>query len=310
MTGLRRFVFGLLATCTAFAVGIALGSGPLHHRFTNASDVRASSATARSGNSGVQPGQRLSAAVTSGTAGRLLSGRLAGRTVTVVVLPGAPSATVTGLVAALRQAGAPDPVVARLTADAVDPANKAYVDSFAQGSLQHHGDVRKLAGSDTYGRIGAVLARAYVGSSGDTAYDSEARDIDAELRGAKIVRLDQTPVRRGSLVVVVAPGTLGGGRYAAAASVIEAQLVAALTARSDGALLVAAAVGSHDSVTVGWPAGVRRDLPLSTLNVVTGSASPMTAVFALLAAADGAPGDFGVIGGSVRLPPGLGVPAG
>lgn len=306
MNVLRRSAFVVLAVSTALAVGIALGSGPLQNRFTDASETRSGSPV-RSGVAAMPHGQRLSAAVTSGTATRLLQGRLSGRTVTVVVLPRAPAAAVTGIVAALGQAGALDPLVARLSADVVDPAKKTYVDSVALSALQHRRDIESQAGSDTYQRIGAVLARAYVGSGGDTSYDAEAQDIDAELQGAKIVRLGQPPVRRGELVVLVAPRTFGGGQYAAASRVIEAQLVAAMSAQSDGAVLVAAASHSRDSVSAGWPPGARRGLPLSTLNVVTGPATPVTAVYALLAAADGKPGDFGIIGDSVRLPPGLAV---
>jgi hypothetical protein len=209
------------------------------------------------------------------------------------------------MVSAVEQAGALQPLVVHLMPDVVDPAKKTYVDSVARGALKHRRDIANAAGHDTYQRIGAVLARAYVGSGAQTAYDAESRDIDAQLQGAKMVTLSQPPVRRGSFVAVIAPRTDGQGQYAAASQVIEAQLVTALASRSDAAVLLSAAPAGSGSPVAGWPKADRHSARLSTLNAAAGPASPVVAIYALLAAAEGTPGNFGVIGRKVRLPAAL-----
>jgi hypothetical protein len=307
VTVLSRYLFGILAVCTAFAIGVALGGGPLQSRFADADAGSEPRPTSHSwAQRAAERDARLEAALTSATSRPLLRDRLTARSVAVVVLPGVPKSTVAGYVDAVHQAGGLTPVVARLSADLVNPAKKAYVDSVATSSLRNRPDVAATAGSDTYERIGAVVARAYVGPASNTTYDVEASGIDAELQGARLVRLDKTPVRRGSLVLVVAPRSGSRGQYAAASRVIHAQLITALAASSDGAVLVSLNSGG-DSLTAGWPPGLRAAAPLSTLNVSGGPASRVAAVFALAAAANGQVGDFGVFGTSVRLPPGLGL---
>lgn len=305
MTALRRYLFGILAVCTAFAIGVALGGGPLQGRFVDAPGGGAhGSASGSPSQVAAQRSARLDAAITAASSRRLLRDQLRSRTVAVVVLPGVGHSTVTGLVGAIHKAGGLTPVVARLSADLVNPTKKTYVDSVATGSLRNRPDVGTTAGSDTYERMGAVLARAYVGTGASTTFDAEASGIDAELQGAQLVKLAKTPVRRGSLLMVIAPRSGSRGAYAAAAQVIQAELVTALADSCDGAVLVSAA-SSSDSLTKGWPNRLRRDPKLSTLNIATGPASRLAAVYALVAAAGGHPGDFGVFDNSVRLPPGL-----
>jgi copper transport outer membrane protein MctB len=311
VSALRRYLFGVLAICTAFAMGVALGGGPLRGHFVSVNAREATKpATTRSALSDARRGSLLDAALTTAATQRLVAGRLTNRSVTVVALPLVPRATVAGLVEAVRQAGGLTPVVARLSADVVNPAKKTYVDSVASSALQQSHDVPVAAGADTYERIGAVLARAYVGTGNSTTFDSEASRIDAELQGARLVTVDDAPLRRGSLVLVIAPRSDSRGQYAAASRVIQAQLVTALARRSDGAVLVSSGSDRSANVTQGWPPGVRAGVRLATLNVSTGSASRVAAVYALAAVANGRSGDYGVSGRSARLPPGLAVPRG
>lgn len=309
MTALRRYLFGVLAICTAFAIGVALGGGPLRGSFVNVNAREAkASATAHSALSYAHRSSLLDAALSAAATRRLVSGRLTNRSVTVVALPQVPQATVAGLVDAVRLAGGLTPVVARLSADIVNPAKKTYVDSVASSSLQKRHDVPVRAGADTYERIGAVLARAYVGTGTSTTFDSEASGIDAELQGARLVTLEDPPLRRGSLLLVIAPRSVSRGQYAAASRIIQGQLVTALARRSDGAVLVSGGSEGSANVTQGWPRGLRAGVPLATLNVSTGPASRVAAVYALAAAANGRTGDYGVSGRSAQLPPGLAVP--
>jgi Copper transport outer membrane protein, MctB len=306
VTALRRFLFGVLAVCTAFAIGVALGGGPLRGNFVDVnasahpSSARGASAAAATGR-----GVQLDAAVASAAAQRLLRNQLAHQTVTIAVLPNVPHSTVRGLISAVAQAGGLPPVVLRLSPTLVDPAKKTYVDSVATSALNNRSDVATAPGADTYERMGAVLARAYVGTGSKVTFDGEASSIDAQLQGSRLVRLKEPPVRRGGLLLVLAPRTAERGQYAAAGRVIQAQLVTAMAAHVDGAVLVSPASAGGGSVTAGWPPGLAAGVPLSTLNVAIGPASYVTAVYALTSAAHGEPGSFGVFGTAVKLPPGL-----
>ena len=73
--------------------------------------------------------------------------------------------------------------------DYVDPAKKTYVDTVAEQSLESAPDLEAAAGDETYERIGALVARAYVGHSGSSTFDEEANKIDSELAGAKLVKV-------------------------------------------------------------------------------------------------------------------------
>ncbi|MBA2560084.1 MAG: copper transporter [Propionibacteriales bacterium] len=247
----------------------------------------------------------MDAALTSASESHLLRDLLSDRTVAVFVLPGVARSTVARQVAAVKRAGGLAPVVAQLPADLVDPSKKTYVDSVATSSLKGGSDLGVPQRADSYERIGAVFARAYVGTGNSTMIDTKAREIDAELQGAKLVQLADTPVRRGALVIVLAARGPTEGRYATAYRVIEGSLVSALAARSDGAVLVAPRPTGAARITAGWPPGVRKGVPLATVNIAAGAGSRLAALYALVAAANGHPGDYGVLGGRVRLPPGL-----
>ncbi len=307
MSVLRRFVFGLLAVCTALGVGIALCGGPLQGNFVNEGrSTDAPSIALRERVAALGHRQLLSDAVTSVAADRLLRAKLTGQTVTVVVLPGVPEVAVTGLTEAVHSAGALTAVVVRLSADLVDPAKKTYVDSVAASSMKNRADVASGRSGETYEQIGALVARAYVGAGGDTAFDEEAAGIDAELQGARLVTVDSTPARRGSLVAVLAPRASAPGEFAVASTVIQARLVATLAAKSAGAVLVAPPPAVPRGLVVSLSGDRRPEgLPLSTLSADVTPATSVLAVYALAAAAASQYGDFGAEGHSVSLPPGL-----
>jgi Copper transport outer membrane protein, MctB len=311
VTALRRYLFGVLAVCTAFAIGVALGGGPLRGNFVDVNaNAHPSSAPGASASPAAGRSLRLDGAIASAAGPRLLRNQLAHQTVTIVVLPKVPHSTVTGLVSAVDQAGGLPPVVVRLSPDLVDPAKKTYVDSVAASAAHNRSGVATSAGAGTYERMGAVLARAYVGTGSRTSFDAEASSIDAQLQGSRLVRLNEPPVRRGGLLLVVAPRTAERGQYAAAGRVIQAQLVTAMAGHVDGAVLMSPGLAGGGRVTAGWPRGLAAGVPLSTLNVAMGPASYVTAIYALINAAHGEPGDFGVFGAAVKLPPGLGASGG
>ncbi len=309
MTGLRRSVLVLFALCTAFAAGVALGAGSLQRPQGPGSTAAlvAGNAALSEKVATLEHGQVFASSVTAAAASDWLKGSLSGQTVTVFVLPGVGEEDVAGVRNAVRQAGGSTTVVAQVSADLVDPGRKTYVDSVSTSSSTGIADLPKTTSDDTYARIGALIARAYVGHSEDLLVDSEATKIASELQGSRLVQTEGTPQRRGALVIVLASGDHGADVDTQAAHLIETQLVTALARAGDGLVAVTPPTGTAPGGLLA-ALGQRpnaSELPVSTLNVSDGAAADIAAVFALRAAAGARPGDFGVDGSRVILPPGM-----
>lgn len=307
MTTMRRYVFGFLAVCVALAAGIALGDGVLQGKPPVDNHVALSRANAALGSrlSDLRHQQAMGAAVTAAAVPSLVKGRLAASSVTLFVLPGVDDQTVTDVTTTLRQAGAVVTVSARLSPTLLDPDKKTYVDSVASNSLKGILDLGQLSGASTYERIGALIARAYTGHRDNLAADTEATKIDAQLQGAKLITLSGPLQRRGSLVVMLAPGDHGNNDLTFAVHQIEQDMLVELAARSD-AVVVAGTPASAQSG--GLLNQLRKASPadnLSTVDVIGSPAGRAIAVFALAAAADNNAGDYGIVSGRPVLPAGL-----
>lgn len=308
MVTFRRYLFLLLVVCTALAVGIALGGGVLQGRLAAQEQTDSSRTTElRQTVASLRSAQLFDGAMSAATSPQILHDRLAGRTVALLVLPEVAESTVLAVTGALGQAGGTVTVTAHLSPDLLNPAKKTYVDSLADSSLKGRDALARAAGAGTYERISALIARAYVGSGAETDFDNEAADIHAELRGARLVSSQEDPLRRGALVLVLAPEASGSSELTTASNLISTQLVRTLAAAGDGALVAGPPSSSS-------PGGLLRELtetrqvkaePLSTLNVIDSPSGRLAAVYALGATADGQPGHYGTSTSGVLLPPGL-----
>ena len=309
MSAVRRAVFPILIALLAFAIGIALGGGPLQTEEggNSTAALKRDNAALKDRATELRSSGAFDEGVNAALAGRLLEGQLAQRSITLVVLPGVSDDTVASTTEALEQANAQVAVVAHLDSDLIDPGKKTYVDSVVTASLKGAPDLEKVSDESTYVRAGALLARAYAGSGSDANIDDEAAKIDSELQGARLVAVDGTPIRRGTFVVVLAPGSHGSDSFTTAQMVISHDLVSALAKASDAVVVASTPTSSSPG---GLIAVLNADKTLqgkrlSTVNVVDSAAGRTTLVYALAAAASGAPGSYGIDGGEAVLPPGL-----
>jgi hypothetical protein len=310
----RRTVFPILVALLAFAIGIALGGGPLQDEDSgnNTAALERDNAELRDKATSLRSEAVFDQGVNASLSDRLLAGQLPQRTVTVIVLPGVPEVTVSATQQALEMAGAQVAVLARLDEDLINPGKKTYVDSVVTASMKGVPDLAGKADHSTYSRAGALLARAYAAHGSNTEFDDEAAKIDSELQGAKLVSVEDPPLRRGTFVVVLAPGTHGSDSYTTAQMVISHDLVAALVEGSDATVVASTPTSSS---TGGLIAVLTADRGLaserlSTVNVIDSAAGQTAMVFALAAAATSAPGHYGVEGDEAVLPPGLEQPGG
>lgn len=305
MTLLRRRIFPLFAVCVALAVGVALGAGPLQGGDAAGSDDASAQAADLSDQvASLRAGQQFSEAMSAAAAPGWLSNTLMGQAVTVIALPGVDEAVVTAYQATIRRAGGLPVVTARIAADYADSAKKTYVDSVATSSLRGLVDLKSYTGAAAFTKIGALVARGYVGQGDAVAWDDESVKIDSELQGADLVSVAGEPRRRGNLVLVLAAGEHGTDDDTEATHLIETELATQLAAAADGLVVVAPpgaalAGGLLEALDSSrWDA-----LPAATVSVQEGVDARIAAIYAVKAAAAGNGGAFGVDGSDVVLPP-------
>jgi hypothetical protein len=303
----RRHIFPLFGAGTTLALGIALGAGPLQGETGDGSASLAAANTQLSADlAAAQGSSTFGEALASASSGSWLHAQLAGQSVTLVVLPGVDADRTDAVRSAVKAAGGSIAVTAYVDAKVLDAGHRTYVGSVAASSLDGAGHIDGARTSDPYTQIGALLGRAYVADPQRLPFDDIATKIDSELQGAKLVRLDGQPARRGSLVIVLASGAHGADVGIRASSIIATTLVQRLAAVSRGTVLSTPPTGSE-------PGGVIATLlddgastsHMSTLNVSSGTVAEVATVYALAAAARGKGGDFGITGSEVRLPPRL-----
>jgi hypothetical protein len=272
---LRRYVFAFVAVCLAFAGGVALGNGPLQGTTHVHDNVSLANANSRLTDrvAALRQDQAFSQALGKAAGPALLQDQLKNTSVAVFVLPRVPAATVAGVTRAITAAGGQIVIRGHLTPTLVDPGKKTYVDSVATNSLHGLKDLASSAALPTYGRIGALLARAYTGSSDSLSVDDEATRIDAQLQGARLVSLHAALQRRASAVVLLAAGDHGGANAVYAAHQIELQVVDALAGDCDGLLLAAPAPSSQ-------PGGLIAAANASMSTPVTDAAPALSAAIA------------------------------
>jgi hypothetical protein len=305
VTTLRRLIFPLFAVCLALAVGVALGTGPLRGSTADGDDGTQENATQSGGDSALTASQQYAEAVAAAAAPGQVSGALNQRAVTVVVLPGVADARVTQLQDMIATAGGTLAATVTVADDYVDPAKKTYVDTVAQQSMESATDLESVAGEETYDRIGALLARAYVGHSGTSTFDEGANKIDSELAGAKLVTVAEPLTLRGTATVVLAPGTHGDGADVDARNIIVGALVKALARQGDGTVLVTPPSGAEPGglIAASLADPDAEGIRLSTVNVSSGSAAHVAAVLALRNATASQAGNFGIVDGKPTPPP-------
>lgn len=307
MGAVRRYAMTFFAVCVALAAGIALGAGPLQTSASADADPSTDTTALDDRISSLEGSRLFDESVAEAAQDVMLGSQLDRAAVTLVALPGASEAAVTDVSTAVERAGGLVTVTARVAERLVDPAQKTYTDSVAASSSEHLRDLPASAANETYAQIAALFARAYVGSGDDLLLDDEAVKIDSELRGAKLVTLSGEPKRRGSLVVVVGSGAHGSDDVITASHLIEVELLRALVAASDAALLMTPPTGTSAGGLVAAAAAdpTLDSAKLSTLNVSDGAAAAIAAVHALAATAQGRAGAFGVDGHDVTRPPTL-----
>jgi hypothetical protein len=275
----RYHLVSIAAILIALAAGIALGSGPLDE----AKDVL------RGGSDGKADPAMVS--FEDGFAGRtaegLLEDQLKGQSVVVLSVPGASQGEVTGIVNDLKTAGAEVTGQVELTSKLLDSAGRQFAEGVAEQSAA---DVPGVSGAtDSYGRIGAALARALMADE-TTPADQTALTIRSAFSEGDLISAATLPANLATLTVLVTGPERAG---TADRSTVIAALAGALNETGKGVVVA----GPSSSSTDGGAVKAVRDgafaTAVSTVDVTDTASGRIVTALAAAAQANGQPGSWG-----------------
>jgi Copper transport outer membrane protein, MctB len=319
VTRLRYALITVSAVLFAFALGIALGGGPLQGpiRTSLQSQVEAvtSPDTERSAallrhNQALARSLRFDQAFTQAVAPDLLDDRLTGRSVVVLSLPGVAPTVTDGVVADLRTAGGQVTSALRVGHQLVDPTARPLVAALSRRLLPGLDSVEVPEGTSVYTRVGAVAARALLTpDDGGAAMDEQARSVLSTFRTAGLLHGSAPRERADTAVVLVpdAPRSAGSSASSAGRSTVMTELTAALDQAADGVVVA----GPPSAAQPGGVLAALRNAPLtadavSTVDTASVSAGRLVTALALAEQVDGGTGHYGIgPGADARLPAAL-----
>lgn len=308
MISFRYHAVSIVAVFLALAVGVVLGSGPLHAEEGTGTTGTGTGSVPQSG----ALEQRAALGFADGygrvTATEVVANRLDGRTVTLVTLPGADPKAVTAVGDLVDASGATVTARVAFASKLLDVANRQLVTELA---AQLRGTVKGVpvttAGTG-YTQIGALVAHALVTKVASGApVDKAGKSVLAGVKTAGLLTATGDLTRRGSLAVVVAGAPQGSADQRAGAGTIVTSLLMRLDAGDAGTVLAGPLGSGADDGLVGQ---VRQNrlatTVVSTVDTVDRPAGPAVTVLALADQLAGNAGQFGSPGspdGPAPAPP-------
>lgn len=279
MITFRYHLVSIAAILIALAAGIALGSGPLD----DAGDSLRGTSSATT--------DPAVASFESGFAGRtaegLLEDRLKGQSVVVLTVPGTSPGDVSGIVDDLKLAGAEVTGQVELSSKLLDSADRQFAEGVAQQSAA---DVPGVSGAaDSYGRIGAALARALLADE-TTAADQTATTIRSAFTEGDLISAKTAPAKLATLAILVAGPERAGTDDR---STVVAALAGALSDTGNGVVVAGPASSSTDGGVVKAVRDGELATSISTVDVTDSAAGRIVTVLAAAAQVGGQPGAWG-----------------
>lgn len=294
MISFRHHLLTIVAIFLALAVGVVLGGGPLADVGARVPDS-SSEPERRTVDTGAAAsyGESFAAAVTPA----LTSGRLEGRDVALVTLPGSDEQVVTALTDLITSAGGSVSGRYALAAEMVDPSQKSLVDSLGSQLVSQQPDGVVSAEATAYDRMGELLGLAIASTSpeGDEINGKSRAVVDA-LVGADLITAPEDVERRAPLVLLV----LGSDSEEDGGDAILSGLAAGLARQAAG--VVAAGTAADGDGQLGR---FRTDPVAATVTTVDGTdTAPGRAatVLALARALSEKGGSFGASGADGPVP--------
>lgn len=303
---IRRLAIPAVATCAALAVGIALGTGPLNDS-GQASPTTSVPATSAQASAAAAFGQKWAAQAGSA----MYAGKLAGRGVSVVSLPGASASVVQSLADGIEVAKGRITSHVSLSPTVLDPSQRVLVDSLASRfAAQSHGAIG--SGLSTYARIGEVVGLAVNGPDATTTHVSWKRTRHGRKKVVTHTASAASRTTAQETLTTAKLGTIAGG--SAAGSLVLVVLGSATSPTELGQLLDGIAAKTSGIVLVGDTSSATKDGTLAAYRAAKHSAKVLTvdgdetaygrtaAVLGLVRQLTPSGGDYGAYGTDGLLP--------
>lgn len=180
---MRRNIVAALATCSALAVGIALGAGPLNDVGHATPD---SSPQSAGDSGGLSRRAALDERFVSDVGEDLVSGKLTGQRIAVIAFPGVAGDVLSGVTSEVKAGGGAVTSVVHVQPGMTDPSRRTYVDTLSR-QLAGHLKGRVNASLETYPRLGQLLGSAYAGKTPASAFDAGQTTAAETLKTAHLV---------------------------------------------------------------------------------------------------------------------------
>lgn len=296
---MKQWLLRAAVALVAIALGVAAGAGPLQ-RSNSERDKELAAQKAKVARTGRQVAALQSTAAYAdayarATAPAVLSGKLAGRSIVVVTLPGADGGTVQQLLADVAAAGGQVTAQVALDAGATRSTSRSLVEALTSQMLTQSPGITVPAGASGYERFGALLARALgTGASGQPAragFDATAAQIMSGLKSTGLVNPTQPPAARAGLALVVA-GPAAATAADAAQNAVPTSILGAF-GRDLPTVVVGPTGAAGDR---GVLAALRASSAKDSVTTVDGAETAMgqaAGVLALAARAGGTVGQYG-----------------
>jgi hypothetical protein len=285
----RQHVVTIISVFVALAVGVVLGAGPLSDVADKVESGPAAAETDRD-----EDAVAFSDTFVEESGDSLVAGRLDGRGVAVVVMPGADEDVVSDLGELVARAGGDVAGTYRVSDVLTDPAQKPLVDTLGSQLLSQQAEGAADSASPTYVRIGQLLGSAIAHAAGEGSEAGptpQGRAVVQAMVGAELLADPGELGQRAPLVLVVLgdePEPEGGG------DAITAGVVEGLLTRSVGAVVV----GAVDDGGEGQLGRLRATGSVADVATVDGIDVPAGRVAAVLTLAYAAANDGGSFGAS------------
>lgn len=265
MIDFRYHLVSIVSIFLALAVGIVLGAGPLKGNLGQSLNqqviaLRQEKATLRSDLDAQQRGVDARDAFVNDVTPGLVAGKLTGKTVSIVVAPGADADLVKKTTTALTQSGARIGSTVTLNEAWVDPTKRTFRDNLA---TQLAALVKAPGAVSTPEMLpGTVLARAILTGTErptDKIDSSASQALDGLKAGDLLTVGSDTVVPASSAVLVAGPvkGSTQDDTNARLATLVA--LAKALDAGGSGAVVTAASDAASPQTTDPLVAAVRGD---------------------------------------------------
>ena len=296
MIDFRYHIVSIVAIFFALGAGVVLGAGPLKGTGTElvqaqANRDRTALEDARAELIQVKALDKYRDDYVAKVTAGLTDGKLAGKRVTIVTMPGADGDLTNTTQDSLEKAGAQ--VTTRISLDSklFDPGQRQLVEPLVNELVT--ADITFPQDSNTYQRAGLILARGIAAPEEGKTVDSEATTILSGLTGSKLLSVKPTPKDRASLVVVIAAKpptpTPDNSSYADAVDFAEGldlgsagAVVTGIPETAQNGGLLKALRGDSEATKI-----------LSTVDVANMPSGQATIVFALVEQAGGKAGQYG-----------------